>query len=161
MAVFVLLLSKNVCICFNALHQSDSWLHLLSINILSLLDDFPLSERLFVIHFHFISSELREISMPKTVTCRVLSSDTLKTLSNFLEENDDAANQHLSQKCSGSQLSRLAENILPSLSYSDSSLVIAGLHACGDLSVTMLRWVSYCIIVPLSKSHVVFHYLIG
>ncbi|XP_070018567.1 uncharacterized protein [Nicotiana sylvestris] len=89
-------------------------------------------------------SELREISMPKTVTCRVLSSDTLKTLSNFREENDDAANQYLSRKSSGSQPSRLTENILPSLSYSDSSLVIAGLHACGDLSVTMLRTFLEC-----------------
>lgn len=91
--------------------------------------------------------------MPKTVTCRVLSSDTLKALSNSPAENDLTGNQHLSQNCSVSQPSRLAEDILPSLSYSDSTLVIAGLHACGDLSVTMLRWVPYCIIVLLSKYH--------
>uniref|UniRef100_M1C027 Methyltransferase domain-containing protein n=1 Tax=Solanum tuberosum TaxID=4113 RepID=M1C027_SOLTU len=91
-------------------------------------------------------SEQREFSVPKTVTCRVLSSDTLSALSNSPVENDHAGNQHLSQKCSVSQPSRLAEDILPSRSYSDSTLVIAGLHACGDLSVTMLRWVPYFIL---------------
>ncbi|XP_060187226.1 uncharacterized protein LOC132616674 isoform X1 [Lycium barbarum] len=70
-------------------------------------------------------SEHREFSVPKTVTCRVLSSDTLKALSNSPVENDHAGNQYLSQNCSGF--------------HSDSTLVIAGLHACGDLSVTMLR----------------------
>ncbi|MCD9638614.1 hypothetical protein HAX54_022700 [Datura stramonium] len=89
-------------------------------------------------------SEHREFSVPKTVTCRVLSSDTLKSLSNCPVENDHEGNQHLSQKCSVSQSSRLAEDILPSLSYSDSTLVIAGLHACGDLSVTMLRTFLEC-----------------
>ncbi|KAL3333748.1 hypothetical protein AABB24_033687 [Solanum stoloniferum] len=89
-------------------------------------------------------SEQREFSVPKTVTCRVLSSDTLRALSNSPVENDHARNQHLSQKCSVSQPSRLAEDILPSRSYSDSTLVIAGLHACGDLSVTMLRTFLEC-----------------
>ncbi|KAK4341984.1 hypothetical protein RND71_037800 [Anisodus tanguticus] len=89
-------------------------------------------------------SELREFSVPKTVTCRVLSSDTLKALSNCPVENDHAGNRHFSQKCSGSQPSQLTENVLPSLSYSDSTLVIAGLHACGDLSVTMLRTFLEC-----------------
>lgn len=89
-------------------------------------------------------SEQREFSLPKTVTCRVLSSDTLKSLSKSPTESNDAGNQHLSQKCSVSQPSRLAEDRSPSWSYSDSALVIAGLHACGDLSVTMLRTFLEC-----------------
>ncbi|XP_055823097.1 uncharacterized protein LOC129891682 isoform X2 [Solanum dulcamara] len=89
-------------------------------------------------------SEQREFSVPMTVTCRVLSSDTLRALSNSPVENDHAQNQHLNQKCSVSQPSRFAEDILPSRSYSDSTLVIAGLHACGDLSVTMLRTFLEC-----------------
>ncbi|KAJ8542767.1 hypothetical protein K7X08_005290 [Anisodus acutangulus] len=56
------------------------------------------------------SSEPREFSVPKTVTCRVLSSYTLKALSNCPVENDHAGNQHLNQKYSGSQPSQLTEN---------------------------------------------------
>ncbi|CAN4103829.1 unnamed protein product [Withania somnifera] len=77
-------------------------------------------------------SEHREFNVPKTLTCRVLSSATLKALSNSPVEN------------SLPQPAQLAEDILPSLSYSDSTLVIAGLHACGDLSVTMLRTFLEC-----------------
>lgn len=50
--------------------------------------------------------------MPKTVTCCVLSSDMLKGL---LAEQDT----HIDMCC--------------------SSVLLTGLHACGDLSVTMLR----------------------
>ncbi|KAF3650053.1 putative NAC domain-containing protein 21/22-like [Capsicum annuum] len=98
----------------------------------------------YVSKMHKNCTKQREFSVPKTVTCRVLSSDTLKALSNSPAENDLTGNQHLSQNCSVSQPSRLAEDILPSLSYSDSTLVIAGLHACGDLSVTMLRTFLEC-----------------
>ena len=94
----------------------------------------------------FSSSEPRELSVPKTVTCRVLSTDTLKALSNSLIEKDHAGNQHMGNRSSVSQPSRFAEDIPHSRSCSDSTLVIAGLHACGDLSVTMLRWVPYCIL---------------
>ncbi|KAI3688441.1 hypothetical protein L2E82_46021 [Cichorium intybus] len=51
----------------------------------------------------------RDMRMPKTVTCRVLSSDMLKALVN--SENVDGQND----------------------------MLLTGLHACGDLSVTMLR----------------------
>ncbi|KAJ9567810.1 hypothetical protein OSB04_003776 [Centaurea solstitialis] len=64
----------------------------------------------------------RESSIPKTVTCCVLSSDMLKTLLKSEEEGDD-------KQFSSS-----------SSSTNDScSLLLTGLHACGDLSVTMLR----------------------
>ncbi|XP_004243992.3 uncharacterized protein [Solanum lycopersicum] len=89
-------------------------------------------------------SEPRELSVPKTVTCRVLSTDTLKALSNSLIEKDHAGNQHMGNRSSVSQPSRFAEDIPHSRSCSDSTLVIAGLHACGDLSVTMLRTFLEC-----------------
>ncbi|CAH8381232.1 unnamed protein product [Eruca vesicaria subsp. sativa] len=66
---------------------------------------------------------------PVTITCRVLSTEMLKSLTNLpLEENDldlDAAalNEGSNRQC---------------------SLVLAGLHACGDLSVTMLRTFMEC-----------------
>lgn len=63
---------------------------------------------------------------PTTITCRVLSTEMLKSLTNVpLEEND-------------LDLDAAALNEGPKRSC---SLVLAGLHACGDLSVTMLRLV--------------------
>ncbi|XP_013583637.1 PREDICTED: methyltransferase-like protein 25 isoform X2 [Brassica oleracea var. oleracea] len=75
---------------------------------------------------------------PTTITCRVLSTEMLKSLTNVpLEENDldlDAA--------------ALNEGPKSSQSSSDAnrpcSRVLAGLHACGDLSVTMLRTFMEC-----------------
>nr|XP_043608402.1 protein RRNAD1 [Erigeron canadensis] len=55
----------------------------------------------------------REVMTPKTVTCSVLSPDMLNTLLNFKD---------------------IDECCLPS-----KPLLLTGLHACGDLSVTMLR----------------------
>ncbi|CAF2083563.1 BnaA06g11190D [Brassica napus] len=66
---------------------------------------------------------------PTTITCRVLSTEMLKSLTNVpLEENDldldaGALNEGPKRSC---------------------SLVLAGLHACGDLSVTMLRTFIEC-----------------
>lgn len=44
-------------------------------------------------HF-FFRLEHRDLSLPKTVTCRVLSTDTLKTLSNSLIQKDDVEQLH-------------------------------------------------------------------
>ncbi|CAH8321395.1 unnamed protein product [Eruca vesicaria subsp. sativa] len=62
---------------------------------------------------------------PMTITCRVLSTEMLKSLTDVpLEKNDASAlNETPNRLC---------------------SLVLAGLHACGDLSVTMLRTFMEC-----------------
>ncbi|KAL3503718.1 hypothetical protein ACH5RR_038167 [Cinchona calisaya] len=88
----------------------------------------------------------RELSMPKTVTCQVLSANMLKTLSNSLVQGEKMKNpkmfgETISEQCQGPD-----ESELPSTSdvYCNSTLVLAGLHACGDLSVTMLRTFLEC-----------------
>lgn len=63
-----------------------------------------------------------------------MSIDTLKALSNMSLHSDDVEQSKLveqnHQECEGRKLRS-----------SCNSLVLAGLHACGDLSVTMLKWV--------------------
>ncbi|KAK3042583.1 hypothetical protein RJ639_000835 [Escallonia herrerae] len=84
-----------------------------------------------------IRSEDRVLTMPKTVTCRVLSTDTLKALSKSLLENDDVEQTNIIEKGICEHCHGPSERV----AYSDClpSLLLAGLHACGDLSVTMLR----------------------
>ncbi|XP_047334325.1 probable methyltransferase-like protein 25 isoform X1 [Impatiens glandulifera] len=61
-------------------------------------------------------------NIPKTVTCQILSTETLKALSRSSLQKDLA------------DLELVEES-----AETESSLLLAGLHACGDLSVTMLR----------------------
>lgn len=63
--------------------------------------------------------------MPQTVTCRVLSSSTLADLTNALD---------LQKHGTGIKQEQNKEEVHP--------LVLAGLHACGDLSVNMLRFLT-------------------
>ncbi|KAF5807556.1 putative Methyltransferase domain-containing protein [Helianthus annuus] len=58
------------------------------------------------------------VTIPRTVTCRVLSSDMLTTLLNSKDGDERCQNQSTNDTC---------------------PLLLTGLHACGDLSVTMLR----------------------
>ncbi|KAL8243307.1 hypothetical protein R6Q59_009565 [Mikania micrantha] len=58
------------------------------------------------------------MTIPKTVTCCVLSSGMLKTLLNSNDIDESCHNQSTNGTC---------------------PLLLTGLHACGDLSVTMLR----------------------
>ncbi|CAI0440727.1 unnamed protein product [Linum tenue] len=68
------------------------------------------------------------ISTPRTITCRVLSTDMLKSLADIVPPADDVKGaQLINQDTEGK-----------------ASLVLAGLHACGDLSVTMLKTFSEC-----------------
>lgn len=91
-------------------------------------------------------SEDRGFSVPKTVTCRVLSTDTLKKLSNSLIHNNDFEQSNLFQNDFGEYSRGQYGRKLPPQSGADggSSLLLAGLHACGDLSVTMLRTFLEC-----------------
>ncbi|CAI0409826.1 unnamed protein product, partial [Linum tenue] len=64
-----------------------------------------------------------DISIPRTITCRVLSTDMLKALAAIVPPADDVKEpQFINEDTDGKP-----------------SLVLAGLHACGDLSVTMLK----------------------
>lgn len=84
-------------------------------------------------------------NMPMTVTCRVLSSSMLRKLSSYCCQLDGFDKKEHNGKCSNIRPPLNAEDAdlqLPSSgadSESGKSLVLAGLHACGDLSVTMLR----------------------
>nr|GMC49759.1 methyltransferase-like protein 25 isoform X1 [Ipomoea batatas] len=91
-------------------------------------------------------SEDRELCVPKTVTCRVLSPETLKALSNGLLEKYGVGKKYLIGESSIGQAQEHSEDRLTPHSYmiGDSSLILAGLHACGDLSVTMLRTFLEC-----------------
>lgn len=72
--------------------------------------------------------------MPKTVTCRVLSTDMLKALSDTLVHEDGQTN------LTGEDNEELCVKINSSYDGGkEDSMVLAGLHACGDLSVTMLK----------------------
>lgn len=81
-------------------------------------------------------------SKPRTVTCQVLSPAMLKDVSSSLVQVDDLdkpsiirgqAEKNSLEETNGSKSpSSLKGN-------ANSSLVLTGLHACGDLSVTMLR----------------------
>ncbi|RVW94301.1 hypothetical protein CK203_037882 [Vitis vinifera] len=84
----------------------------------------------------------RSLNVPKTVTCRVMSADMLKAVNDMLLSEDDVqCPQQIGQSISQPSHPGLDKRRLPSLCdvHNESSFVLAGLHACGDLSVTMLR----------------------
>ncbi|KAL2483875.1 S-adenosyl-L-methionine-dependent methyltransferase superfamily protein [Forsythia ovata] len=90
--------------------------------------------------------ENRGLITPKTVTCRVLSPDMLKALSNSLLQKDDQKPNNDGGNVNEKPLEGSAGNELTSSLHANGkpSLVLAGLHACGDLSVTMLRTFIEC-----------------
>ncbi|KAF2286211.1 hypothetical protein GH714_011754 [Hevea brasiliensis] len=69
----------------------------------------------------------RVLNVPKTITCRIMSIDMLKALTN-MSLLDDVKQPKL--------IGQVADN--------KTSLLLAGLHACGDLSVTMLKTFLEC-----------------
>lgn len=77
--------------------------------------------------------EKQQLTIPRTVTCHVLSSDTLAavTLDACKDHNGEHETKIYSDK--SSQIQEPNHNCPP--------LILAGLHACGDLSVNMLRLV--------------------
>ncbi|XP_073058830.1 LOW QUALITY PROTEIN: uncharacterized protein [Primulina eburnea] len=83
----------------------------------------------------------RGLTMPKTVTCQVLSPDMLKNISSLLKANDSEKSNILDKSIEEKSREGRVGSEIASLSYTNekSSLILAGLHACGDLSVTMLR----------------------
>ncbi|GMH17529.1 hypothetical protein Nepgr_019370 [Nepenthes gracilis] len=75
------------------------------------------------------------LNILKTVTCRVLSSSMLRNLSNFSCQKGVVKEPKMDEGHDVSELN-LPCNVL---NADGASFVLAGLHACGDLSVTMLR----------------------
>ncbi|KAF3441136.1 hypothetical protein FNV43_RR15047 [Rhamnella rubrinervis] len=74
----------------------------------------------------------RNLIMPKTITCRVISNEMLKSLAYKATREDIGIEQYCATHDSKLQQSSCnADNV--------ASLVLAGLHACGDLSVMMLK----------------------
>ncbi|XP_044473958.1 protein RRNAD1 isoform X2 [Mangifera indica] len=87
-------------------------------------------------------SENRSLNMPKTITCQVMSIDMLRALTNMSLPKDDVEQPKLTVQDN----KKLDERKLQTLgnTESETSLVLAGLHACGDLSVTMLKTFVEC-----------------
>ncbi|EEF32432.1 protein with unknown function [Ricinus communis] len=67
-------------------------------------------------------------NVPKTITCRIMSNDMLKALTNMSVNVDEVEQPKLTKQDSDDK----------------TSFVLAGLHACGDLSVTMLKTFLEC-----------------
>ncbi|KAL5736786.1 hypothetical protein ACOSQ2_031574 [Xanthoceras sorbifolium] len=82
------------------------------------------------------------LNVPKTITCHVLSMDMLKALTSLSLDKDDVEQPKLIAQNNG-ELDR-RKLLSPCNAESETSLVLAGLHACGDLSVTMLKTFSEC-----------------
>ncbi|CAA0838533.1 S-adenosyl-L-methionine-dependent methyltransferases superfamily protein [Striga hermonthica] len=91
-------------------------------------------------------SENKSFSKPRTVTCRVLSPTTLKDISISLVQVNDSENPAIFRDKTDEQCSERTSRSesSPPLKTKSSSLVLAGLHACGDLSVTMIRTFLEC-----------------
>ncbi|WRX28229.1 Methyltransferase domain - like 4 [Theobroma cacao] len=73
----------------------------------------------------------KKLNVPQTITCRIMSLETLKALTTLLPHKGDVE-----------QIEQDLEKF--GLTGNKSSLVLAGLHACGDLSVTMLKTLLEC-----------------
>ncbi|RLN30283.1 protein RRNAD1 isoform X2 [Panicum miliaceum] len=77
--------------------------------------------------------EKQFLKVPRTVTCHVLSSDTLAAVT--LDACKDDHGEHLRETKACTEKSPQIQEP----TQSSPPLILAGLHACGDLSVNMLR----------------------
>uniref|UniRef100_A0A6N2L080 Methyltransferase domain-containing protein n=1 Tax=Salix viminalis TaxID=40686 RepID=A0A6N2L080_SALVM len=75
-----------------------------------------------------VSVEIGIPNVPKTITSRVMSIDMLKALTSMSPHIDNVKRPEL--------IGQVADD--------KTSLILAGLHACGDLSVTMLKTFIEC-----------------
>lgn len=78
---------------------------------------------------------MQNLNVPKTITCRVLSIESLKTLVETSVPGDDLEQSMLK----GENQEDKGKQHCPSDTNNRSPTVLAGLHACGDLSVIMLK----------------------
>lgn len=77
---------------------------------------------------------MQSLNVPKTITCCVLSIDALKTLVEMSLPGDVEQSMLNGEKQEGQ-----GKLHWPSVANKRPSTVLAGLHACGDLSVIMLK----------------------
>ncbi|CAL4891017.1 unnamed protein product [Urochloa decumbens] len=84
-------------------------------------------------HYAAKCVEKQLLTVPRTVTCHVLSSDTLAAVTLDACKDDHLEHVRETKACTSK-----SPQILES-TQSSPSLILAGLHACGDLSVNMLR----------------------
>ncbi|CAL4905149.1 unnamed protein product [Urochloa decumbens] len=84
-------------------------------------------------HYAAKCVEKQLLTVPRTVTCHVLSSDTLAAVTLDACKDDHLEHVRETKACT-SKNPRIPES-----TQSSPSLILAGLHACGDLSVNMLR----------------------
>ncbi|KAF3333688.1 protein RRNAD1 isoform X1 [Carex littledalei] len=77
---------------------------------------------------HYKKNADQQLEVPQTITCHVLSSDALANLTNAVD---------LQKHATGIKQELNKEEVLNE--HFETPLVLAGLHACGDLSVNMLR----------------------
>lgn len=78
---------------------------------------------------------MQNLNVPKTITCRVLSIESLKTLVETSVPSDD----HEQSTLRGENQEDKGKLDCPNDANNRPSTVLAGLHACGDLSVIMLK----------------------
>ncbi|KAI5440570.1 hypothetical protein KIW84_010159 [Lathyrus oleraceus] len=78
---------------------------------------------------------MQNLNIPKTITCRVLSIESLKALVETSLPGDDLERSMLK----GESQEHKGKFHCPSDANNRSPTVLAGLHACGDLSVIMLK----------------------
>ncbi|CAN6338938.1 unnamed protein product [Urochloa humidicola] len=84
-------------------------------------------------HYAAKCVEKQLLTVPRTVTCHVLSSDTLAAVTLDACKDDYVEHVRETKACTTK-----SPQILES-TQSNPPLILAGLHACGDLSVNMLR----------------------
>lgn len=89
-------------------------------------------------------SNYLEVRAPQTVTCRIGTEESSATLSSLLPtlQKSHSSEVFLRDRNSGHDEKHIAE-------VKDIGVVLAGLHACGDLSATMLRLVTWILQSPL------------
>ncbi|KAJ8899169.1 hypothetical protein K2173_011956 [Erythroxylum novogranatense] len=84
--------------------------------------------RYYVAQMNKFDSGKRIPDVPKTITCRVMSTNMLRNLTKMSLTGDDVDRSELIGQVEGNKM----------------SFLLTGLHACGDLSVTMLKTFLEC-----------------
>ena len=79
-------------------------------------------------------SNYTEVRAPQTITCRIGTEESSATLSSLLPALQKFHSSEVFRKDGNSDLDEKH-----AAEVENSGVVLAGLHACGDLSATMLR----------------------
>ncbi len=103
----------------------------------------------------------KELCVPRTVTCSVGSGETHTALASLMlalhnqsQESEEPMLSTADHNCVNKHASHLKERSSPQ----DVAAVLAGLHACGDLSATMLRCLPVVLPPPLLSLTLYLHF---